>query len=323
MALAAITGGTGFIGRHVVPLLLDRGYKVRALVRPESQRDVPASIEIVQGPVTDPAAVASLVRGADVVLHLAGQAHTELKTNSDRERAVTINVGGSINVLEACQKSGTPRVVVASSAHVYAGQSGRSVREDAPQQAENLYAQTKIEIEQVARKQSRNGIDVVIGRPCLTYGPNVGFNLLKLMRAIDRGMYFHAGHSKVERSFCSAYSAAAAFVFLAEKGIGGEAYNIADREPELLEDFTNDLADRMRRKHPRRISYPLLWTAAAGFSVLSTAGIHGPITMLGLRKLTESFSLNVDKLASAGFVWPDRGDRARQDMVNSYLGKSR
>jgi nucleoside-diphosphate-sugar epimerase len=139
------------------------------------------------------------------------------------------------------------------------------------------------------------------------------------MRAIDRGLYFHVGNMAVERSFGSAYSAAAAFVFLAEKGTGGEAYNIGDREPELLEDFTNDLADRMKRRRPRSISYPLLWSAATGGSALSAVGLNAPITLASLRKLTESFSISVKKLAAAGFEWPDRGDCARQDMVDAYL----
>jgi nucleoside-diphosphate-sugar epimerase len=132
-------------------------------------------------------------------------------------------------------------------------------------------------------------------------------------------MYFHVGNMKVERSFCSAYSAAAAFVFLAERGTSAETYNIADREPELLEDFTNDLADRMKRQQPRSISYPLLWSAATGGSALRAIGITPPITLTSLRKLTESFSISVEKLAAAGFEWPDRGDCARQDMVDAYL----
>jgi nucleoside-diphosphate-sugar epimerase len=323
MALVAITGATGFMGRHVVPLLLQDGNKVRALVRPGSEKTIDPAVEIVRGDVTDPDAVESLIKGAEIVLHLAGQAHTDLNTLPDRERAVAVNVGGSSNVLQACHKHAVRRVVLASSAHVYKGQSGRAVEEDAPREAENLYAQTKIDIENVAAEFSHNGLDVVIGRPCITYGPNVRFNLQKLLNAIDRGMYFHAGNLQVERSFCSAYSAAAAFVFLAKRGERGEAYNIADRQPAMLESFTNDLADLMKRRRPRRISYALLWSAAAGFSALNSVGVKGPITLPSLRKLTQSFSISVAKLAAAGFVWPDTGARARQDMVEAYLAGAR
>jgi len=322
MTIAAITGGTGFIGRHALPLLLEHGYQVRALVRPESQRKVPPGVEPISGDIADSAAVVRLVTGCDFVLHLAGQAHTDLRTSADRDRAIAVNVEGTRNVFQSCAQSGTRRLVIASSAHVYEGQRGLGVREDAPQRAENLYAQTKIDIERLVHEFSERGLDVVIGRPCLTYGPNARFNLLRLMQAIQRGRYFHVGHLKVERSFCSAYSAAAAFVFLAEKGTKGEAYNIADRRPSILEDFCNDLADRLRRPRPRRIPYALLWPAAAGFSALSTLVPKVPITLSSLRKLTERFSLNIEKLASAGFTWPDSGERALHDMVTTYLAEA-
>jgi UDP-glucose 4-epimerase len=322
MTIAAITGATGFIGRHSLPLLLERGYQVRALVRPESQGRISPGIEPIPGDVTDPAAVAQLVQGCDLVLHLAGQAHTDLRSSADRDRAIAVNVEGTRNVLQSCSQSGVRRLVIASSAHVYEGQRGLAVREDAPQRAENLYAQTKVDIESLAQEFSGRGLDVVIGRPCLTYGPNARFNLLRLMQAIQCGRYFHVGHLKVERSFCSAYSAAEAFVFLAEKGKKGEAYNIADRRPSILEDFCNDLADRLKRPHPRRIPYALLWPAAAGFSAVAALGPKVPITLSSLRKLTESFSLNVEKLAAAGFIWPDSGERALHDMVTTYLAEA-
>jgi UDP-N-acetyl-alpha-D-quinovosamine dehydrogenase len=324
MAVVAITGGTGFIGRHVIPMLLERGHSVRALVRDPNGAKIPGGVCVIPGEVTDRTAVGSLLLGAEIAIHLAGVAHTTLTSDDDRNRARAVNVGGARNVLDAAQRLGIRRVVVASSAHVYDGQRGVGVREDAPQAPENLYAETKIEVETLAQEFAQRGHEVVIGRPCLTYGPNVRFNLLKLMQAIDRGIYFHVGSRRVERSFASVYSAAAAFAFLAEKGTPGEAYNIADRSPMLLEDFTNDLADRMKRPHPKRILYSVLWSGAAAFSVAGKLGISGPLTLDSLRKLTESFSLNTDKLASAGFAWPDHGERAREDMVKAYLaGKSK
>lgn len=324
MAVVAVTGAAGFIGRHVVPLLSEHSQSVRMLIRNGSEAKLPAEACAVAGEVIDVAAVEQLLRGAEVVIHLAGVAHTTLTSEEDRNRAHAVNVGGARNVLEAASRVGVRRVVLASSAHVYDGQRGIGVREDARQAPENLYAETKIEVEKLAQEFAQRGLEIVIGRPCLTYGPNVRFNLYKLMQAIDRGIYFHVGSRKVERSFLSVYSAAAAFVHLAEKGSPGEAYNIADPEPMLIEDFTNDLADRMKRRRPRRIPYPMLWSGAAAFSVAGKLGVKGPLTLESLRKLTESFSLNTDKLASTGFVWPDNGERAREDMVKAYLAaKSR
>ncbi len=319
MAVVAITGGTGFIGRHVVPLLLEHGHSVRTLVRNGNKSGLEPGVRAFSGDVTDSATLEEACRSSEIIIHLAGVAHTTFTTDEDRQRVRTVNIGGTHNVLEYAARSGVRRVVLASSVHVYEGQRGVRVREEARQGPENLYAETKIEVERLASRYASCGLEVIIGRPCLTYGPNVRFNLHKLMQAIDRGIYFHAGSAKVERSFASVYSAAAAFVFLAEKGIPGEAYNIADRSPMLLDDFTNDLSDRMRRSRPKRVPYPVLWAGAAVFSVGGKVGIRAPLTLGTLRKLTDSFSVSTDKLVSAGFTWPDTGERARDEMVKAYL----
>ncbi len=320
MKIVAVTGASGFIGRHLIPLLLQRGDTVRVFDRGSHPSAFSSDVQAFPGDVTDAAAVSQLVSGADTVIHLAGVAHTSLDTEADRQRARDVNVGGPRNVLESARKSGVRRVVIASSAHVYEGQCGVGVREDAPQGAEILYAQTKIETEILARQMSSNGMEVVIGRPCLTYGPNAGFNLLKLMRAIDKGYYFHIRSRRVTRSFGSVYTAARAFAYLAEKGIPGEAYNIADRHPMDLSDFVNNLASSMKRHRPMSVPYALLWSGAAGCSLFKLIGKNGPISFEALSKLTQSFAISTDKLASAGFEWLAKdAERARKDMVNVYL----
>ncbi len=322
MNVLAITGGTGFIGRQVIPLALERGYDVRVLARIGAERRITARhdrLSVVRGKLTDSTAVNALTRGADVLIHLAAIAHSEVWSEEDRARVRMVNVGGAKAVFDGAREHGVRRIVIASSAHVYQGQKGTDLREDANLLAEDIYSESKIEVERLARAACENGLKVVVARPCLTYGPNVAFNLQRLMQALESGLYFHAGDRKVIRSFASVYSVAAALLHLAECGTPGEAYNVADREPMSLEDFTNDLADRMKKRRPKRLPYSLLWLAAAGFTALSKIGLHGPITLESLRKLTDSFSINTDKLAATGFEWPDNGERAREDMVRAYF----
>ncbi|HWR34480.1 MAG TPA: NAD-dependent epimerase/dehydratase family protein [Clostridia bacterium] len=342
MTTLAITGASGFIGRDLLTLALERGYRVKALMHRNAPDERAAAlsnvegVEFVQGDVTDIISVERFVSGADVVIHLAGVAHTRLVTEEDRDSARAVNVGGSRNLLNAAARLGVRRVVLASSANVYKGQCGVGINENATLAAENLYAETKIELERLANSVPRaravaavigaaksTGLEIVIGRPSLTYGANVRFNLHKLMRAIDHGFYFHVGLREVIRSFCSVHNAASAFLHLAEKGVSGEAYNIADRDPMLLGNFVNDLAMRMNRRLPVHVPYPLVWSGAAAFSILKLVGREGPISFDSLKKLTAPFSLSTGKLAATGFRWPDSGERARQQMVEAYLaGKS-
>ena len=323
MMTVAVTGASGFIGRHVVPLLLERGHHVRVLDRRSDPSRFAPGVETITGDVTDAAAVARFVFGAEIVFHLAAVAHAQLVSSGDRQRAQAVNVGGAQNVLQASRKAGVRRVVLASSAHVYKGQCGFGISEDAPKHAENLYAQTKIETESLALQAAADGMEVVIGRPCLTYGPNAAFNLAKLMRAIHRGYYFHIRSRKVTRSLCSAYTASRAFVHLAEKGITREAYNISDREPVDLADFVNDIAARMKRRTPVAVPYSLLWCGAVACSPLKLIGREAPVSFAALGKLAQSFALDSSKLAASGFEWHRSDERARQEMVDSYLAGAR
>jgi nucleoside-diphosphate-sugar epimerase len=140
------------------------------------------------------------------------------------------------------------------------------------------------------------------------------------MQAIQRGRYFHIGSKKVIRSFGSVYTVAKAFLHLAEHGRPGEAYNIADRRPMLLEEFTNELSHEIGAQEPKRLPYTIAWSAAVVFSLARSFGVSGPITLDSLRKLTESFSVSTEKLAATGFQWQDEdSQKARSEMVKVFL----
>jgi nucleoside-diphosphate-sugar epimerase/phosphohistidine swiveling domain-containing protein len=110
----AVTGAGGVIGRGVVLRLLSAGHEVVGLARhrPESW---PSAATFVQGDIRDAAAVGRAVAGADVVVHCAWAVNPGSGHPADRE----VNLGGTANVLDAVARSGTRRLVFASSAHVY------------------------------------------------------------------------------------------------------------------------------------------------------------------------------------------------------------
>jgi nucleoside-diphosphate-sugar epimerase len=315
MKRVAVTGATGLIGRHVLPLLEQRGIDVRALSRRACRA---GSAEVVLGDLTDPKAVGQLLEGADAVIHLAGVAHTALWTREDHENAWKVNVGGTQLLLERCKALGVRRALLASSAHVYKEHSGFEVNESAPTGDDDFYSKTKVAIEHLAATAVQ-GIEIIIVRPCLTYGAGARFNLERIMRAVDRGYYFHlSGHDPM-RSFLSAHNAAAAMVHLLDHGGDRQTYNIADEHPESLMKFVNRLADRMGRRPPRTLPYGLVRAAALVLTPLTRLGVKVPLDCEALAKLTKTFTISVNKLAETGFAWPDTGDRAQQQMIEFYL----
>lgn len=140
----AVTGATGFLGRRVVALALEAGDTVRALVR-QGRGPLPPhpSLAVVPGHLEDPSAVAALVEGADVVLHLA--ASGVQSRDRDWSRMVRVNVVGPVALVEASAKARVGRLVAAGTCLEYAGHGrlpGAPAPEGAPLLAEDAAVET-------------------------------------------------------------------------------------------------------------------------------------------------------------------------------------
>ena len=105
-----VTGASGFVGWHVASLLTERGHKVRALVRPNSQ--VPGlDVERVEGDLRDPASLHKAANGCEVLYHIAADYRLWSKHPEDLYQS---NVDGTRNMLAAAQAAGVERVVYTS-----------------------------------------------------------------------------------------------------------------------------------------------------------------------------------------------------------------
>ena len=122
MAHILVTGGSGFLGSHLVDALVASGHRVRVFDR-NLPAQPPAGIEVVAGDLTDAAAVARAVTGVDAVYHLAGFADL----NQARTRpldTVTANIVGTVQLLEAMRAHGVRRFLFASTVYVYSREGG-------------------------------------------------------------------------------------------------------------------------------------------------------------------------------------------------------
>ncbi len=123
----AVTGSTGFLGRHLVAAALQRGHEVRALVRPG--REGPAGAQPVAGDLADAAALARLVDGAEALLHLA--ALGVQSRDRDWSRLVEVNVAQPLALADAAAKAGVGVLVAAGTVLEYRGH-GRLPEAPAP-----------------------------------------------------------------------------------------------------------------------------------------------------------------------------------------------
>jgi dihydroflavonol-4-reductase len=170
---AFVTGGTGFVGSHVVRSLLQEGYKVTALVRGSSNLGNLRGLEIdiVKGDLNDPT-IWENMQNCNYLFHVA--AHYSL-WQKDRDLLYHHNVEGTRNILAAAQKAGIERTVYTSSvAAIGVGKSGRIVDETHQTSAEKLvgdYKKSKFFAEQVAKEAVKQGQDIVIVNPSSPIGP--------------------------------------------------------------------------------------------------------------------------------------------------------
>ena len=144
--LSVVTGGAGFIGSHLVDALVARGDRVRVLDDFSTGRpdNLPAGVEVLDGSVTDPAAVVRAVDGAGVVYHLAAMASVA-KSLEDPLLCHAICATGTLTVLDAAHRVGVKRVVYAASSSAYGSASDPAGQgEDTPLNPLSPYAAAKL-----------------------------------------------------------------------------------------------------------------------------------------------------------------------------------
>lgn len=165
-----VTGGSGFIGSHVVDKLKDKGVDVRIYdgILSNYRKDV----EFYQGSILDMTSLGFALCGVDAIYHLAAIADVKDVYN-DPYYSESINVRGTINVLEAARKAGIKRIVYGSTTWVYSEAEGVNVDETTPLHAPtHLYTATKLTGEYYCKSYSKlYGMDVTIMRYGIPYGP--------------------------------------------------------------------------------------------------------------------------------------------------------
>jgi dihydroflavonol-4-reductase len=187
-----VTGATGFTGGHLAEYLSGCGDTVRALVRPRSRPKFDASrlpatgVTAVDGDLADAAAVKRAAAGVDVVYHIAA---TYREAGQPDAAYRSINVDGTRHVLEAAHAAGARRVVHCSTGGVHGHIADPPANEDSPFNPGDVYQQTKLEAEQLARAfGDRTGFDVVVARPIGIYGPG-DTRFLRMFRGLARGNF--------------------------------------------------------------------------------------------------------------------------------------
>ena len=242
---ALVTGATGFVGRHVVPVLRRNGWRTRlALHHPD-----PASVDcsVVTGSISSDTDWGEALRGIDAVVHLAARVHrSPAVQQAERELYWEINTNATLQLARAAAEVGVKSFFFMSSIAVNGSSTeGRpAFRENDLPAPETIYAESKARAEEhLAELSMRSSMRIVVARPPLVYGRGARGNFSLLARAVRAGIPLPFGSIANRRAFIAAANLAD-FVLhsLSVDGVAYETYIVADDQQVSTPDFIRHIA---------------------------------------------------------------------------------
>ena len=240
MALYLVTGGAGFIGAHLVEELLKRGEQVRVLDNfSTGKRDTmelfSGRVELLEGDLRSYHIVREAVDGVDYVMH-QGALPSVPRSVKDPITTNEVNVGGTLNILDAAREAGVKRVVYASSSSVYGANEQVPKREDMLPEPISPYAVAKLTGEKYCQVFARTyGLETVCLRYFNVFGPrqDPGSAYAAFIPVFITGMMAGRplqvnGDGSVSRDFTYIANVVEANLLAAQaEGVSGEVFNVA------------------------------------------------------------------------------------------------
>lgn len=274
------TGGTGFLGKNVMPIL-EKHYEVTTCgITPNDM--------IKANFVTD---IPNLPQKYDVVLHACGKAHIVPKTEVEKQAFFDVNYTGTKHLCEALEKVGVPKALVfISTVAVYGCDYGNLITEEHPLNGDTPYAKSKIMAEEFLTEWcKKNGVVLGILRPSLLAGKNAPGNLGAMVNGVRKGFYMNIAGGKVVKSILMAEDIAHIMPSLVVKG---GIYNVCDTRQPSFGELSISVAKQLGKGKPMNIPYWVAWCMAKVGDLL---GNKAPINSYKLEKMTKSLTFSNEK----------------------------
>jgi sterol-4alpha-carboxylate 3-dehydrogenase (decarboxylating) len=302
---SVVTGGGGFVGRHLVDALADRGDDVVSIdLGAKAWRD---DVAFVAADIRDARAMAEACAGAEVVFHNASIVHTK---NNRRDDVWSVNLGGTEAVLAACRGAGVQRLVYVSTASaVYEGRNIENGTEALPYSSisQAPYADSKIAAEKLVLAASSERLGTCAIRPHVIFGPGDNRFLPAILgRARDGNMNFWVGKNDKLSDFTYISNLIDALLLADEKLVAGgptagQAYFVTNGEPCPFFKFVADLLAELKLPPMKySVPYPLAYAVAAvaeGWDTLKggTLNAEDGLTRFAVRYMCTHHYFSIEK----------------------------
>lgn len=280
MQTLLFTGGTGFLGKNVMPLLQKQYEVITCGITPD---------DMIKANLAKDAP--ELDKQYDVVLHACGKAHVVPKTDAEKQAFFDVNYQGTVNLCKALEKVGVPKAMVfISTVAVYGCEFGEMITEEHPLDGDSPYAKSKIMAEEYLTMWcSEHGVTLGILRPSLLAGMNAPGNLGAMVNGVRKGFYMNIAGGKVTKSVLMAEDIARLLPLVAEKG---GIYNVCDTRQPSFGELSASVSRQLGKRKPISIPY---WMARCMAKVGDMLGSKAPINSYKLEKMTKSLTFSNEK----------------------------
>ena len=241
----AITGANGFVGGHIADYLEHTKHlKIKRITRVDT------------GDLVSPTIKTDWLDGVDIIVHTAAALYAKRWPNdtepsdTEIERIQRINSDGAANIAKAASAKGVKRFIFISCAHVYGRSANGALTEDAELLPTNLHAACKMDAERrLIELIETHGMEVIILRPPLIYGPLVKANFRAMIKLADLGVPLPFSALVEQRSYCYVYNLAdAIFKCALNEHCWNEVYNIADGQPLSIHQLSQNISRALGRQ---------------------------------------------------------------------------
>ena len=233
-----VTGGTGFIGGHVVRQLRARGDEVVALARSAAKAAPLRELgcEIAEGDLSAVKTIRDAMEGCDAAIH-AGAVYEVGIRKSEHAAMYESNVQGTENVIDAAIDARVPRIVYVSTCAIFGDTHGKVVEEGFRRESDypSEYERTKTLAHEVAEDRIAKGAPIVIVQPGGVYGPDDHSEIGNVIDQVSKGKLPAKAFPESGFMFCHVEDIAAGIVLALDKGAIGEAYVLSGHQGTLDE----------------------------------------------------------------------------------------
>lgn len=298
-----VTGGTGFMGTYLVPLLLQRGHNVRLFVRDKqkAQKLFGNRCEIVCGDITDKSTMKGCCDDIDVVYHMAALMGHDSPSDKAFEKFRKVNVKGVYNIVQIAKEAGVKRFIHISSTAAMGLQKDCYINENTVCRPYTPYQVTKREAELLILKEIEDcQFPAVIVRPSMVYGPGFKGDFLTIAKVCKLGVFPKIGRRKNLSPALYIEDLEEALVRFLDKGTIGEIYLLSSSQSFSLEETVKIISETINKK-VHYIYVPRV-LALFGVTILEKTfkliGKKPPVTKRNIASASTDRVIDISKMSS-------------------------